>query len=76
MPLSLDWGLLSKLAVDAICVRIRQIEVLPESTCPKTPTLIFMQSLGLIVSIYYLLMSNSYLSIDDIIINQEIYNYL
>jgi hypothetical protein len=35
-----------------------------------------MQSLGLIVSIYYLLMSNSYLSIDDIIINQEIYKYL
>lgn len=42
IPLYLDWGLLSRLAVDATCVRTRQIDVLPESTWPSTPTLILM----------------------------------
>ena len=41
IPLYLDWGLLSKLAVDAIYVKTLQIEVLPESTCPNTPTFMF-----------------------------------
>lgn len=61
MPLSLDWGLLSRLAVEATWVKTLQMEVLPESTWPKTPTLIFMQSLGFIAEIYYLVRSNNYL---------------
>ena len=59
IPLYLDWGLLSRLAVDATCVRTRQIDVLPESTWPRTPTLMFMHSLGLIADSYYLSMSKS-----------------
>lgn len=63
IPLSWDWGLLSKLAVEATCVKTLQIEVLPESTCPSTPTLIFMQSFGLMAANYSFSISNSYLSI-------------
>ena len=60
IPRYFDWGLLSKLAVDAIWVSTRHIEVLPESTWPKTPTLIFIQSFGFIIAIYYLDISKSY----------------
>lgn len=61
IPLYWDWGLLSKLAVDATCVNTLQIDVLPESTWPKTPTLIFMQSFGLMAANYSLSISNNYL---------------
>lgn len=66
IPLYFDWGLLSRLAVDATWVRTRQIEVLPESTWPRTPTLILRQSLGLIDAIYSLSISKSSLSIFSI----------
>lgn len=63
IPLYLDCGLLSKLAVDATWVNTLHMDVLPESTWPRTPTLMFMQSLGLMAPIYYLPISNSSLSI-------------
>lgn len=64
IPLYFDWGLLSRLAVDAICVNTLQIEVFPESTWPKTPTLMFIQSLGLMAAIYsfYISKSSFYMS--------------
>lgn len=49
IPRSLDWGLLSREAVEATWVSTRQMEVLPESTCPSTPTLMFRQSGGLML---------------------------
>lgn len=66
MPLSLDWGLLSRLAVDATWVKTRHIDVLPESTCPSTPTFIFIHSLGLMAFSYYFYSSNSslYMQVD------------
>lgn len=39
IPLSFDWGFLSKHAVLATELRALQSEVLPQSTWPKTPTL-------------------------------------
>lgn len=60
IPLSFDCGLLSRLAVDATWVKTLQMEVLPESTCPNTPTLIFRQSDGLIVASYSASMSSNY----------------
>lgn len=49
IPLYFDWGLLSRLAVEAISVKTRQIEVLPESTWPRTPTLMLTHSVGFTV---------------------------
>lgn len=49
IPRSCDCGFLSRLAVDATVVSIRQIEVFPESTCPRIPTLIFIQPVGWMV---------------------------
>lgn len=46
IPLYWDCGFLSRLAVEVISLRILQMEVLPESTCPSTPTLIFTHLLG------------------------------
>jgi hypothetical protein len=40
---------LSREAVEATWVSTRQMEVLPESTCPSTPTLMFRQSGGLML---------------------------
>lgn len=59
IPLYFDWGLLSRLAVDAIWVRDLQIEVLPESTWPRTPTFMFKHWAGLIVWSIYKEMSKS-----------------
>lgn len=39
MPRSLDWGCLSKAAVERVVERAATREVLPLSTWPKTPTL-------------------------------------
>ena len=41
IPLSFDYGFLSKLAVDATVLNDLQRDVLPESMCPKTPRFIF-----------------------------------
>ncbi len=41
IPLSLDYGFLSKLAVEATVLNDLQRDVLPESMCPKTPKFIF-----------------------------------
>ena len=41
MPLSRDCGFLSKAAVDAVLLSDLASEVLPLSTCPRTPTLKF-----------------------------------
>lgn len=41
IPLSLDYGFLSKLAVDATVLSDLHRDVLPESICPNTPILIF-----------------------------------
>lgn len=60
IPLSCDWGFLSRLAVDVTSLSILQMEVFPESTCPKTPTLIFKHLMGRIVVIYYFVKSNNY----------------
>jgi len=72
IPLYWDWGFLSRLAVDVTSLNIRQSDVLPESTCPRTPTLMLRHFWGKIdaissfvkskrsFSIYYkLLNSNS-----------------
>ena len=40
MPRSLDCGCLSKAAVEPVVESARASDVLPESTCPRTPTLI------------------------------------
>lgn len=53
IPLSLDCGLLSRLAVDATWVNTLQIDVLPESTCPRTPTFTLRQSTGLMADNSY-----------------------
>ena len=41
IPRSLDWGFLSKPAVEAIVERALQREVFPESMWPSTPMLMF-----------------------------------
>lgn len=41
IPLSFDYGFLSKPAVEAIVLRALQRLVLPASMCPNTPILIF-----------------------------------
>lgn len=41
MPRSLDWGFLSKAAVDAVLLSARARDVFPLSTWPRTPTLKF-----------------------------------
>ena len=41
MPLSLDWGFLSKLAVEATVLIALHKDVFPESIWPNTPMLIF-----------------------------------
>lgn len=41
IPLSRDWGFLSKAAVDAVLLSALASEVFPLSTCPSTPTLKF-----------------------------------
>lgn len=75
IPRYFDCGLLSKLAVDATWVNTRHIEVLPESTCPSTPTFMFMQSLGFIAAISSLDMSKSYFCISDFVIIKPILLY-
>jgi len=68
IPLYCDCGFLSRLAVDVISLKMRQIEVFPESTCPKTPTLMLMHLLGCMPAISYLVRSSSSFSIDTSII--------
>lgn len=63
MPRSWDCGFLSRLAVDVTSLRIRQRDVFPESTCPKTPTLMLRHLLGWIAATSYLLRSNNSFSI-------------
>lgn len=63
IPLSWDWGFLSRLAVDVTSLKILQIEVFPESTWPKTPILMLRHLIGCIVAIYYLVRSSNYFSI-------------
>lgn len=41
IPLSRDWGFLSKAAVDAVLLSALASDVFPLSTCPSTPTLKF-----------------------------------
>lgn len=63
MPLSWDCGFLSRLAVDVTSLSNLQIEVLPESTCPRTPIFILRHFAGWIAAIYYFVKSRSYFSI-------------
>ena len=63
MPRSCDWGFLSRLAVDVTALRIRQMEVFPGSTCPRTPMLMLRHLLGWIVDTYSFVISSSYFSI-------------
>ena len=44
-------------------LRIRQMEVFPESTCPRTPMLMLRHLLGWIVDTYSFVISSSYFSI-------------
>lgn len=46
IPLSRDWGFLSKAAVDAVLLSALASEVFPLSTCPSTPTLKFNVLMG------------------------------
>ena len=50
IPLSWDWGFLSKLAVLAVVLRAFASEVLPLSTCPKIPTFKFNTALAIFIS--------------------------
>lgn len=70
IPLSWDWGFLSRLAVDVTSLRILQRDVFPESTCPKTPILILRHLAGWIRDIYSLVKSRSYFSIESNILIQ------
>lgn len=54
IPLSCDWGFLSSDAVDVISLKILHNDVFPESTWPKTPTLMLIQFVGSIFACYYL----------------------
>jgi len=63
IPLSWDWGFLSRLAVDVTSLRIRHREVFPESTCPNTPIFILRHLWGWIDWIYYFVRSKRSFSI-------------
>ena len=63
MPLYCDCGFLSRLAVDVTSLSILQIDVLPESTWPRTPTLMLRHFAGWIFAIYSLVKSSNYFSI-------------
>lgn len=63
MPRSWDWGFLSRLAVDVTALSMRQIDVFPESTWPRTPMLMLRHLLGWIVETYSFVISSSYFSI-------------
>ncbi len=54
IPLSCDCGFLSSDAVDVISLKILHNDVFPESTWPKTPTLMLIQFVGSIFACYYL----------------------
>ena len=58
IPLSWDCGFLSKLAVEVTSLNIRHNEVLPESTWPSTPTLMFRHLLGWMAANYYFVISS------------------
>ena len=61
MPLSWDCGFLSKLAVEVTSLNMRHSEVLPESTWPSTPTLMFRHLLGwMAVSYSFVISSRSF----------------
>ena len=76
MPRYWDCGFLSRLAVDVTALRILQMEVLPESTCPSTPILIFKHLLGWIVDTSSFVISSSYFSILLIWLMKMLQNYL
>ena len=63
IPLYWDCGFLSRLAVDVTSLNILQIDVLPESTWPRTPTLILRHFDGCIFAIYSFVKSSNYFSI-------------
>ena len=63
MPLSWDCGFLSRLAVDVISLSIRQSDVFPESTWPRTPMLMLTHFCGCMDVIYSFVKSNRSFSI-------------
>ena len=69
IPLYCDWGFLSKLAVEVTSLRMRHSDVFPESTWPRTPTLMLRHLLGWIEV-------NSSLSISSRSFYIENYKYL
>lgn len=75
MPLSWDWGFLSRLAVDITSLKMRQSDVFPESTWPSTPMLMLRHFCGGIAAIYSFVKSKRSFSINYKLLTSKFFDY-